>query len=390
MRDDNLQVVAVLALRIRPEKEFTDILQLGRIGTTGETYAIDKQGMMVSNSRFDDSLVLLGLLPDEDAAASLLNIQVRDPGGNMVKGFRPQLPPRTAADRDCGRGDQRSHGREDDGLPRLSRRAVGRGVHLAARISAGDHHGDRHGRSVRPLAILQWSFFSLFALLGASAVAIFIFTLVVTRLQREAQKAEIEARQSGQYRLEEKLGAGAMGVVYKGRHAMLRRPTAIKLLNVDRVDEAATQRFEREVQITCNLNNPHTIAIYDYGRTPEGVFYYAMEYLDGINLQSLVEQDGPQPEGRVASILRQVCASLYEAHSQGLVHRDIKPANLMLNRRGGEPDVVKVLDFGLVKALDDRQLVGSEMSGTPLYMFPESIQTPELVARGAISTPWER
>ena len=231
----------------------------------------------------------------------------------------------------------------------------------------------------RPLAILQWSFFSLFALLGASAVAIFIFTLVVTRLQREAQKAEIEARQLGQYRLEEKLGAGAMGVVYKGRHAMLRRPTAIKLLNVDRVDEAATQRFEREVQITCNLNNPHTIAIYDYGRTPEGVFYYAMEYLDGINLQSLVEQDGPQPEGRVASILRQVCASLYEAHSQGLVHRDIKPANLMLNRRGGEPDVVKVLDFGLVKALDDRQLVGSEMSGTPLYMSPESIQTPELV-----------
>ena len=91
VRDDNLQVVAVLALRIRPEKEFTDILQLGRIGTTGETYAIDKQGMMVSNSRFDDSLVLLGLLPDEDAAASLLNIQVRDPGGNMVKGFRPQL-----------------------------------------------------------------------------------------------------------------------------------------------------------------------------------------------------------------------------------------------------------------------------------------------------------
>ncbi len=173
-----------------------------------------------------------------------------------------------------------------------------------------------------------------------------------------------------------------MGVVYKGQHAMLRRPTAIKMLDIERVNEASIQRFEREVQITCKLNNPHTVAIYDYGRTPEGVFYYAMEYLDGIDLQALVDQYGPQPEGRVVSILRQICASLYEAHSSGLVHRDIKPANIMLNRRGAEPDVVKVLDFGLVKAVEDgkegRQS-GSGMSGTPLYMSPESIQTPESV-----------
>ena len=147
------------------------------------------------------------------------------------------------------------------------------------------------------------------------------------------------------------------------------------------MNEASIQRFEREVQITCKLNNPDTVAIYDYGRTPEGVFYYAMEYLDGIDLQALVEKYGPQPEGRVISILKQVCSSLYEAHSLGLVHRDIKPANIMLNRRGGEPDVVKVLDFGLVKAIDDeKQARQSErrMSGTPLYMSPEAIQTPDL------------
>src|SRR5262245_18701462 len=172
-----------------------------------------------------------------------------------------------------------------------------------------------------------------------------------------------------------------MSVVYKGHHAMLRRPTAIKMLNVDRVNEASIERFEREVQITCKLNHPSTIAIYDYGRTPEGVFYYAMEYLDGIDLQALVDRYGPQPEGRVIRILKAVCGSLYEAHSLGLVHRDIKPANIMLNRRGGEPDVVKVLDFGLVRALDEakraRQTGG--MTGTPLYMSPESIQTPDLV-----------
>jgi serine/threonine protein kinase len=155
------------------------------------------------------------------------------------------------------------------------------------------------------------------------------------------------------------------------------------MLDVDRVNEASIGRFEREVQITCNLNNPHTVAIYDYGRTPEGVFYYAMEYLDGINLQTLVDENGPQPEGRVVNILKQVCGSLYEAHSLGLVHRDIKPANIMLNRRGAEPDVVKVLDFGLVKAQNDEkkdgQPSGGDLSGTPLYMSPEAIQMPESI-----------
>jgi serine/threonine protein kinase len=181
--------------------------------------------------------------------------------------------------------------------------------------------------------------------------------------------------------LEEKLGAGGMGVVYKGHHAMLRRPTAIKMLNPDMVNESSIARFEREVQTTCKLNNPSTIAIYDYGRTPEGLFYYAMEYLDGLNLLQLVEICGPQPEGRVIHILKGVCASISEAHSLGLVHRDVKPANVMLNRRGGEVDVVKVLDFGLVKALDETKLTvqSGTMAGTPLYMSPEAIQAPDRV-----------
>src|SRR5262249_20741119 len=223
-----------------------------------------------------------------------------------------------------------------------------------------------------------------------------VFTLMLARARREAQKAEIEAQQIGQYKLEQKLGAGGMGVVYRGQHAMLRRPTAIKMLDVDRVNEASIQRFEREVQITSQLNSPNTVAIYDYGRTPEGVFYYAMEYLDGIDLQKLVERYGPQPVPRVIHILQQVCNSLHEAHSLGLVHRDIKPPNIMLTRRGGEPDVVKVLDFGLVKALDEQKQSGMTdqrgLTGTPLYMSPEAIQLPgsvdarsDLYAVGAVA-----
>ena len=119
--------------------------------------------------------------------------------------------------------------------------------------------------------------------------------------------------------------------------------------------------------------------IFDFGRTPEGVFYYAMEYLEGIDLQTLVEKYGPQSPGRVIYLMRQMCGSLYEAHSKGLVHRDVKPANLFLTRRGGEADVVKVLDFGLVRAREEQRDGDADdrsMAGTPLYMSPEAIQMP--------------
>lgn len=381
VRDTNFQVVAALALQIRPEREFTRILQLGRIGESGETYAFDKMGVMVSNSRFDSDLILLGLLPDQEHTRSILNLLVRDPQGNVTEGYRPKqrrrkLPlTRMAADAIAGNSGVDVEGYRDyRGVPVVGAWAwmpkYGIGVTTEIDVAEAFH----------PLTILQRTFWGLYALLILSSVAIFVFTLVVARLQREARKAAIEAQQLGQYTLEEKLGAGAMGVVYKGHHSMLRRPTAIKLLDADTVNDTSIQRFEREVQITCQLNHPNTIAIFDYGRTPEDVFYYAMEYLDGIDLQALVDEYGPQHEARVVHILLQMCGSLYEAHSQGLVHRDIKPANVMLNRRGGEPDVVKVLDFGLVKAIDEKKQSGStragSLTGTPLYMSPEAIQSP--------------
>jgi len=378
VRDDNLQVIAVLAMRIRPEREFTEILQLGRIGDSGETYAINREGLMVSNSRFDEQLILFGLLPDTDDAISILSVQVRNPGGDMTSGFRPTVRrrdlPLTGAAAAAVAGTTVVDTEGYRGYRGVFK--VGASTWLPE-YEIGIITEIDYAEAFGPLVILRRTFYVLFALLGVAAAAIFVFTLLVSRWRRKAQTAEIEARQLGQYRLEEKIGAGAMGVVYKGRHAMLRRPTAIKLLEVDRAGEEAVERFEREVQVTCNLNNPHTVAVFDYGRTPEGVFYYAMEYLDGINLQALVDRDGPQPEGRVVSILRQISASLYEAHSLGLVHRDVKPANVMLNRRGGESDVVKVLDFGLAKAPGEQE--GAGMSGTPLYMSPEAVQAPNTV-----------
>jgi hypothetical protein len=378
IRDENLQVIAILGLRIRPDEEFCRILQLGRTGETGETYAFDRDGLMLSLSRFDDKMILLGLLPDVEGSRSILNLLVRDPGGDITAGHRPakrrrDLPPtRMLANAAAGETASDVEGYRNY----MGQSVVGSWTWLSkynfgvvTEMSAAEAYG--------PLIILRRTFYGLFGLLGLSSIAIFLFTLKVARLRREAQEAAIEAQQLGQYRLEQRLGAGAMGVVYKAKHAMLRRPTAVKMVEPDKITPEALAAFEREVQITSQLCHPNTVAIFDYGHTPEGLFYYAMEYLDGISLQDLVDQYGPQPVGRVVDLLQQICGSLYEAHTMGLVHRDIKPANIMLNRRGADPDVVKVLDFGLVKEIDGGAQGG--MAGTPLYMSPEAIQQPGAV-----------
>jgi hypothetical protein len=194
-----------------------------------------------------------------------------------------------------------------------------------------------------------------------------------------------QAERLGQYSLEEKIGEGGMGVVYKARHALLRRPTAIKLVLPERAGPEILARFEREVQLTASLAHPNTVSVYDYGRTPAGVFYYAMEYLDGIDLEKLVERFGPQPPARVVHVLTQVAGSLGEAHSVGLVHRDVKPANVILCEKRGLPDTAKVVDFGLVKDLTQlgrAQLTLSGTSsivGTPLYLAPEAITNPDAI-----------
>ena len=232
------------------------------------------------------------------------------------------------------------------------------------------------------LYVLRRAFLVLFALLVASGGAIFGFTVLVERLQASARKSALAARRLGQYALVQEIGRGANGMVYRARHSLLRRPVAIKLLSPDMTNEANTARFEHEVQMTSQLTHPNTVAIYDYGRTPEGLFYFAMEYLGGIDLDQLVRQFGAQPEGRVIHILRQVCGSLSEAHRIGLIHRDIKPANIVLTRRGGVCDFVKVLDFGLVKAVHLGAAGGMKANavvGTPHFMSPEAVEKPESV-----------
>lgn len=202
--------------------------------------------------------------------------------------------------------------------------------------------------------------------------------LVALRNMMSSLRSEMSAVQRlGNYRLGRKLGEGGMGTVYFAHHAFLRRPTAVKVIRPDPNVPELFQRFEREARYTSRLTHPNTISIFDYGQTEGGVFYYAMEYVPGLTLRELVKVCGALPLARVKHIMLQVAGSLSEAHAQGILHRDIKPENVMVAERGGIPDFVKVLDFGLVKdasaSADSSLSVRVALLGTPGYIAPETI-----------------
>lgn len=383
VKSTNGTVIAVLGLRMKPETEFTKIFSVANMGETGESYAFDRRGMMLTATRFDPELKTLGLIPPGRENTAILNLKLLDPEVRLRPGERPPKP------------------REELGLTRMALAATTgsdgcdvrgyrnyRGVGVVGAWAWLRDYGMGVATEVsvdeafQTLYVLRKVFLVLLLLLVLSGAAIFGFTVLLDRLQASARKNVLAARRLGQYVLVQEIGRGANGMVYRARHSLLRRPVAVKLLSPDMTDAANTARFEREVQMTSQLTHPNTVAIYDYGRTPEGLFYYAMEYLGGIDLDQLVRQFGAQPEGRVIHILRQVCGSLAEAHRTGLIHRDIKPANIVLTRRGGVCDLVKVLDFGLVTTARPGQTEASgshAVVGTPHFISPEAVEKPESV-----------
>ena len=365
------EIIAALVFTIDPGKDFTRILSVAEFGNTGSTYAFDDEGLMLSESRHEEQLKKLALIPDTPNSSAILTLQVRDPGVDLTKGKSSALPM-----------DSRP-------LTKMAKMAITwqpginvdgyrdyRGIVVLGAWQWLPEYGFgvatevERSEALRSLRPVRLAFIGLFGLLVITASSFLIANYFLKRLQREVD----ELRELGQYTLVEKIGEGGMGKVYKAKHAMLRRPTVIKLIREDQLSEKALDRFEQEVQLTSQLTHPNTISIYDYGHSPDGVFYYAMEYLSGITLDQLVRIEKQVPADRVIYILQKICGSLSEAHKQGLIHRDIKPGNIMLCQRGGTYDFVKVLDFGLVRQiLSDNHETNHQFGimGTPGFIAPE-------------------
>ncbi len=370
--DQHDEPVAALCLRIRPQHEFTQILNVANAGKTGETFAFDRQGRLLSESRFDEQLKDIGLLVDQPHSNSILQLELRDPGADLTKGRRPtqrraDMPfMESVAEAIAGRSGLDVSGHRDY-----------RGVLVVGAwtwledLQFGVATKQDASEAFAPLRYLHWLNAGVMLVLTLSLATTLYSAFFSARLGNQLSSL----RQVGPYRLETLIGEGGMGQVYLAHHDLLRRPTAVKLLKPGRTTARDIARFDREVQSASRLTCPHTIEIYDFGRTDEGQFFCAMEYLPGVTLEGLLRQDGPVPVPRTLHILRQVCRSLNEAHRKGVIHRDIKPQNIMLCERGGEYDFVKVLDFGLAKNYRDTTVdqITKDMRivGTPLFIAPE-------------------
>ncbi len=380
------RIIAAVAFGFPADQEFSDILSVARAGETGETYIFDAQGVLLSESRFDKELREVGLLSEDPNSGSIFRIEIRDPGqrvkpGTLTPAELAERPLTTLAAQAVAAGRLGTNPDAEHVVLEPYRNYRGQQVFgvwrwmpayafgVATEVAAEELY-----KPLRFPVIAEWI---RFALLAGCLLTLFGAAGWLAILGRDME----QARKLGQYTLEEKIGEGGMGVVYRARHALLQRDTAIKLLQPDNVNhEDSLARFEREAQLASSLKHPNTIEIFDFGRTPDGSFYCVMELLDGHTLEEIVRSEGPLPVLRTLDILRQIGGSLSEAHGRGLIHRDIKPANIMLCNQGGIPDFVKVLDFGLARTI---QRAGSNditqiglVAGTPLYLAPERITDP--------------
>jgi serine/threonine-protein kinase len=377
-------VIAALELGTYADTRFAGILGLAGLGdssASADAYAFDDSGLLLTEPRHAAALRAAGVLP-VGATSAAFNVRLRDPGGALAQGGAQA---RDLAERPLTTIVERAIASRSDPDPRSHqgvilepyRNYAGQTVIGAWQWLAAQDIGIAVEVDVdeayAPIRYLTTAFYVVFAMLVIAVAVALASTFSVAHLSRDV-------RQVGPYRLEEQIAEGGMAYVYRAVHALLKRPTAIKILKSHLATDELVARFEREVRLASRLEHPATVEIFDYGRARGGTFYYAMEYIDGITLATLLEREGAQPVPRVAHVLKQVCESLREAHGKGLIHRDIKPGNIMLCERGGEADVVKVLDFGLIKdvhATDTRDITQyARVLGTPLYMPPERIHRP--------------
>ena len=391
VRDDAGNVVAALGFATYVDRDFESILSTARPGETGEAYAFDESGTLLSEVRDVHGLHGPGMLP-EGVNQAAFRLKVRDPGFELGTEAAPAA---TAAEWPLTRPVAAALAvatMAQSGVPVRGilldpyRNYRGAEVIGAWRWLPDERMGIVAEIGVdeayAPLRYVRVTLIAVLALLVLTAGWAAWSTLTLARLTGKPTAG----RRIGAYRLERELAEGGMSTVHLARHALLKRPTAIKILKRHMATDELAARFEREVRLVSELRHPNTIEIYDYGHTRDGLLYYAMEYIDGLTLDRLITRERTLPLGRMRHIIDQVCAALAEVHAKGMVHRDIKPENVMICERGGEFDFVKLLDFGIVKRIEiaseaypdaGRALTRQvRVLGTPAYMPPERVGRP--------------
>jgi len=396
LRDGSGAVVAALGFATFADGDFQSILTAARPGDTGEAYAFDESGVLLSEVRFTRGLRSAGLLPSDDKGSAAFRLKVKDPGSELASGGPHAVHADTwpltqavamalaaASSADGGaplRGVLLDPYRNYRGAQVIGAWAwlPDERIGIVAEIGVDEAYA--------PLRYVRMSIGVTLALLVLTAGWASYSTLAWWRLSRKVGTR----RRIGAYKLERELAEGGMATIHLAHHALLKRPTAVKILKRHLATDELLARFEREVRLASELDHPNNVEIYDFGHTADGLFYYAMEYIDGITLAELVAREGTLSLGRMRYVVRQICAALAEVHARGMVHRDVKPDNVMLCERGGEPDFVKVLDFGIVKRFnntgahshpDDARVLTRQVKllGTPAYMAPERIGAPDSV-----------
>ena len=379
--DEEDQIIAQLTMGYYKDHLFDTILLNPDHSWGTDIYAFNEFGYFLNNTDNLDKLKQMGLFGLDTLITPIWNHQVRDPGEDLLSGsliiddFASK--PYTKLVCKALAVKEKPVSKDKFGLMvKPYRNYCGREV-IGAWTWYDEHHFGiaAEMETAKAYAAFRW--------LDALQVLIILLLIIVLFAFRYTYLIKLlfkKPNRIGAYSIREKVGDGGMGIVYRAEHELLKRPTAIKLIKRDKENAQTLARFEREVQCISQLGHPNTVQVYDFGKTAEGSFYYAMELIEGLTLAEVMDLHGPQAPERVVHILKQICNSLQEAHQKGLVHRDIKPQNIMLCKQGMEYDYIKVLDFGLVKEFQsdlDLELTGPlQITGTPGYMAPERITSP--------------
>ena len=372
-KNDLGKAVGVLSVARPADGEFSNLFRVTQLGETGESYAVNQNGLMLTTSRLL-SKQQIGL----EEKNGHVKVYVKNPGVPIEKTLpdeKKELWPLTRSAQAIQ--SYALENRKAEGvIPTTYMDYRGEEVMGAwlwfpeFRFGIITEIDEEEAFFVLPYITVS------FLLIGVILACLFVLSMFSTlRMVKLSEKAK--QGKFGQYIIQKQIGEGGMSNVYLAGHELLQRPTALKVLKPEVLNAVSTARFKSEAQQISRLRNPHTIELYDYGISERGTLYYAMEYLDGLNLKELVKLNGPLTIHRGVYILLKICESLREAHNLNLVHRDIKPQNVMVCVLGGIYDMVKVLDFGLVKDLEKKPreelTQATDITGTPVYMAPERI-----------------